>query len=124
MQGNPTQGGPMQGNPMQGGPWGGGNPMQSRGGGFLQGALSTAAGVAGGVMIANALSHAFGGGAEEAVKGAAEGASNLSDQATGLTDLGQSNDNAGISDALYDDPQAGDDYTDLDSGSGDDGDWT
>ena len=128
MQGNAMQGGPMQGGQMQGGPWGGGNPMQSRGGGFLQGALSTAAGVAGGVMIANALSHAFGGGADEAVKGAAggaaEGASNPSDQATGLTDMGQSNDNAGISDALYDNPQAGDDYSDLDSGSGDDGDWT
>ena len=36
------------------GPWG--NQMgQSRGGGFLQGALSTAAGVAGGMMMANAL---------------------------------------------------------------------
>ena len=35
-----------------------------RGGGFLQGALTTAAGVAGGMMIANALSHAFGGGPE------------------------------------------------------------
>ncbi|MET0744362.1 MAG: DUF2076 domain-containing protein [Microvirga sp.] len=124
VQGAPMQGGPMQGGSMQGGPWAGGNPMQSRGGGFLQGALSTAAGVAGGVMIANALSHAFGGGADEAAKGGAEGASNLTDQAAGAADLGQSNDNAGITDALYDDPQAGDDYSDLDSGSGDDGDWT
>ena len=42
------------------GPWG--NQMgQSRGGGFLQGALSTAAGVAGGMMMANALTSAFGG---------------------------------------------------------------
>jgi hypothetical protein len=124
MQGGAFQGGAMQGGAMQGGPWGGGGPMQSRGGGFLQGALSTAAGVAGGVMIANALSHAFGGGANEAAQSPAEGVNHLTDQANDQTDLGQSNDNAGISDALYDNPQADDDYTDLDSGSGDDGDWT
>jgi len=124
MQAAPMQGGAFQGGATQGGPWGGGAPMQSRGGGFLQGALSTAAGVAGGVMIANALSHAFGGGAHEAAQSPAEGVNNLTDQANDQTDPGQSNDNAGISDALYDNPQADDDYTDFDSGSGDDGDWT
>ena len=58
MAGGPAAGGPMAGRTVAGGPWGG---MQQRGGGFLQSAMATAAGVAGGVMIANALSHAFGG---------------------------------------------------------------
>jgi hypothetical protein len=54
-----------------GSPWGGGAPTQQMGasgpwgarggGGFLQSAMATAAGVAGGMMIANALSSAFGG---------------------------------------------------------------
>lgn len=47
-----------------GGPMGGGGPMGSggTGGGFLQGALSTAAGVAGGVLLANSIRGLFGGG--------------------------------------------------------------
>lgn len=42
--------------PPQAGPWGG---QPSQGGGFLASAATTALGVAGGVMIANALSNAF-----------------------------------------------------------------
>src|SRR6266576_2299466 len=54
----------------QGGPWGGGQPQPvgpwsqqpgapSAGGSFLRGALGTAAGVAGGVMLAESLSSLF-----------------------------------------------------------------
>lgn len=105
-----TQGGMMGGTP---GPWGG---MQQRGGGFLQGALSTAAGVAGGVMLANALSHAFGGGS--GAEAAAGEKSALADAA------GQEaqTDQASITDSLY--PQGGpDDFSDFGGDGGDDGDW-
>jgi uncharacterized protein len=47
-----------------GSPWGGGRPAM--GGGFLAGAMQTALGVAGGVLIADALTSAFDGGAAEA----------------------------------------------------------
>jgi hypothetical protein len=78
----PAPVGPMSGvAPQPGSPWGGqqpggqalggqasggqgwGGPPQAgapQGGGFLQNALSTAAGVAGGVVLANALTSAFG----------------------------------------------------------------
>lgn len=73
-QGYPQQGGP-QGSPQQGGPWGGPPPGQGgpwggqpqaqqqapAGGGFLRGALTTAAGVAGGMVVGNALMNAFSG---------------------------------------------------------------
>jgi hypothetical protein len=45
--------------PQQGGPWGA--PPPAQGGGFLHGALQTAAGVAGGVLLGNALGGLFGG---------------------------------------------------------------
>jgi hypothetical protein len=110
------QGGMMGGRP---GPWGGmGQPRA--GGGFLQGALTTAAGVAGGMMIANALSHAFGGGGPEA-----------GGDKTALADTGAAGDqsadtsNAGITDSLYENPQGGhDDYSDFGGDGGDGGDWT
>jgi hypothetical protein len=62
-------GGPWggQGAPQQGGPWGG-QPGYAQpqagpgGGGFLRGALTTAAGVAGGMVVGNALMNAFSGG--------------------------------------------------------------
>ncbi|MBV9568370.1 MAG: DUF2076 domain-containing protein [Hyphomicrobiales bacterium] len=74
----PAPAGPMSGvAPQPGGPWGGqpsygqppyGQPPYGQqpwggapqGGGFLQNAMSTAAGVAGGVVLANALTSAFG----------------------------------------------------------------
>ena len=43
---------------QQGGPWGGAAPQQG-GGGFLHGALGTAAGVAGGVLAADAIGSLF-----------------------------------------------------------------
>ena len=54
----PPQGGGFQG----GGPWGGGAPQQPQGGGFLRGALGAAAGVAGGVLAADAIGSLFRGG--------------------------------------------------------------
>ncbi|MCG7392207.1 DUF2076 domain-containing protein [Microvirga sp. ACRRW] len=100
----------------QAGPWGGGM-MQPRGGGFLQTALSTAAGVAGGMMIANALSHAFGGDEKSAEAGQ-----------SALADLGNdqsgNSDFAGITDSLYgNQEQNRDDFSDFGGDAGDDGDW-
>jgi uncharacterized protein len=122
--GYPPGGGYQQGGgPMQGGPWGGGM-MQPRGGGFLQGALATAAGVAGGMMVANALTNAFSG--DEA--GAAGGAASAADLAG--ADSGDAAGAGGITDGLYQDASANppDDAGDFggdfggDAG-GDGGDW-
>jgi hypothetical protein len=57
----PAYDGGYQGGP-QGAPWSGGQPQQaapSAGSSFLKGALGTAAGVAGGMLLANTLSSAF-----------------------------------------------------------------
>lgn len=100
------------------GPWGG----AQRGGGFLQGALSTAAGVAGGVMIANALSHAFSG-AGDAVQGAVDQSKSA---LAGLNETSGNDGNASITDALYPGGQPeepGSDDWDMGSDNGDDGDW-
>lgn len=113
--GNAQSQAPMQ--PPQGtpGPWGG--AMQARGGGgFLQTALSTAAGVAGGMMIANALSSAFGGD-NNPVEAGQQALADLGNQA-GNTDV------AGITDSLYDKPaDNNEDFSDFGGDSGDDGDW-
>jgi hypothetical protein len=71
--------------PAGGSPWGGqqragafgqgapqGAPMQQQGGGFLRGAMTTAAGVAGGMLLANSIGGLMGGGANKAQ--ASEGA--------------------------------------------------
>jgi hypothetical protein len=103
------------------GPWGGGMMQPRGGGGFLQTALSTAAGVAGGMMLANALSHAFDGG------GAADAAG---DKTAALADTGGADQGgegtAGITDSLYQEPQqdqAQNDYSDFGGDGGDGGDW-
>ncbi|MFC4174080.1 DUF2076 domain-containing protein [Microvirga sp. GCM10011540] len=115
-------GGPQGGMMSSGrpGPWGGGMMQQRSGGGFLQGALSTAAGVAGGMMIANALSHAFGGNDAAGTSMAAADAG-AADLASGQgADAG----NAGITESLYENPQGGhDDYADFGGDGGDGGDW-
>lgn len=54
------QAGNMQGNMMPSGPWSQNMRSPSAGGGFLTGALGTAAGVAGGMLLANSLSGIFG----------------------------------------------------------------
>ena len=58
----------MQPTGGHGSPWGGGHPGRTGmgGGGFLAGAMQTALGVAGGMLVADAISDAFGGGAAEA----------------------------------------------------------
>lgn len=113
------QGG-MMGGP--GGPWGGGMMQPRGGGGFLQGALSTAAGVAGGVMIANALSHAFGGG-----EAAAGGDKTAVADTSGAADKGAEASQAGITESLYGNPaeqdHQQDDYSDFGGDGGDGGDW-
>lgn len=108
------RGGMMGGAP---GPWGGGT-MQ-RGGGFLGTALTTAAGVAGGMMIANALTSAFGGGNNPASDAASAAGLGGADQAG---DAG----NAGITDSLYPDQghqDSGQDFADFGGDGGDEGDW-
>jgi hypothetical protein len=106
---------------MQGGPWGGGMMQPRGGGGFLQGALSTAAGVAGGMMIANALTHAFGGAGDAA----AGDKTALADADAG--DQSADSGNAGITDALYpgqdQQNESPDDFSDFGGDGGDDGDW-
>lgn len=111
-------GGAPQGGMGAPGPWGGGM-MQSRGGGFLQTALSTAAGVAGGMMIANALTHAFGGDENAAAAAGQSALADLGGDQSGNTDF------AGITDSLYQKPQEEqqDDFSDFGGDAGDDGDW-
>lgn len=88
------QGGVMQAAPQPGmqaqapGPWGG-QPAQpaARGGGFMASALTTAAGVAGGMVVGNMLMNAFGGGhgaaqAAQSATSAASGTSSLADSVT------------------------------------------
>ncbi|MDF2813344.1 MAG: hypothetical protein K0S56_4375 [Microvirga sp.] len=92
------------------GPWGGAMG-QARGGGFLQGALSTAAGVAGGMMVANALTSAFGG-----------------KQKAGLADTAAADattDDASITNSLYENPaeEQPNDFDDFGGEGGDEGDW-
>jgi hypothetical protein len=117
------QGG-MMGGPAAGSPWGGGMMQPRAGGGFLQSAMATAAGVAGGMMIANALSNAFGGqeaGAANSASGLAglnEGGDAAGADATGGDATG------GITDSLYQDaghePGPEDDFG---GDGGDGGDW-
>jgi hypothetical protein len=102
------------------GPWGG---MAARGGGgFLQNAMATAAGVAGGMMIANALSNAFGGdAAAEATKAASDVAGLSGGEGGG--EGGEAGGFGGITDSLYQDASAQEDLGGDDFGTGDDGDW-
>jgi uncharacterized protein len=120
--GYPPGGGYQQGGgPMQGGPWGGGGMMQPRGGGFLQGALATAAGVAGGMMVANALSHAFSGD-NNPVSDAASSLAGLSGKEGGAE--AGSGDQGGVTDGMYQDASANDqDFSDFSGDAGDGGDW-
>ncbi|MBB4040028.1 hypothetical protein GGR34_001679 [Microvirga flocculans] len=108
------QGGTMGAAP---GPWGG--AMQQRGGGsFLGTALSTAAGVAGGMMIANALTHAFGGGNNPLGDVASAAGLGGADQAADTGSFGS------ITDSLYNTPQEGqEDFSDFGGDGGDAGDW-
>jgi uncharacterized protein len=112
-----------------GGPWGG-QPQQAApaaGGGFMATALTTAAGVAGGMVVGNMLMNAFSGGhgagshssgtsqANNSASAASEPASQtaaLSDQSSGTNEAA-----SGYSEASYEEPEA-----DYGSDSGGD-DW-
>ncbi len=84
MQAAPAQPGQGQPNaaPQAPGPWG--NAAQQapgRGGGFMATALTTAAGVAGGMMLGSVLSNAFGGGSAHAATKPAESTPQAQDNA-------------------------------------------
>lgn len=88
--------------PQQRGMFGGGAPAQAQpaqagGGGFLRSALTTAAGVAGGMMVANSLSGLFGGNSANAAE-----ANN-----TALADADAAQDE--MQDAQYQEPEASSD---------------
>ncbi len=130
MQGGPQQGGPQQGMGAQPGPWGGQAQQPAARGGFMATALTTAAGVAGGMMLGNVLTNAFGGGkageakpAETASNGSApsDGAAN-SQTASDNTNYDDSSSNeANYQNAGYDAPQ--DAGYDDGSSFGDDDSW-
>jgi hypothetical protein len=63
--------------PTAGSPWG----RTAGGGGFLAGAMQTALGVAGGMLVADALTDAFSGGAAEASEVMQEGVGGLAQEA-------------------------------------------
>lgn len=90
----------------QGSPWGGQQqPMAGQqpaaGGGFMRTAMATAAGVAGGMLVANAISGMMGGGSAQAATGSGAGAS------------GQNNGDTGY----------GSQSEDMDAGAADPGNW-
>lgn len=82
-RGEPPPYEPVQNAPSQGGMMGGRAPIPppqaqpAAGGGFFRSALATAAGVAGGVMLANSLGSLFGGGDQaQAATGGSDAAAN------------------------------------------------
>lgn len=77
----PGQAIPMQ-QAAQPGPWSNQPQQQSRGGGFMASALTTAAGVAGGMMLGNVLTNAFGGGSKPATQTASDSTNSSSNAAT------------------------------------------
>jgi hypothetical protein len=77
----PDQAMPMQ-QAAQPGPWSNQPQQQSGGGGFMASALTTAAGVAGGMMLGNVLTNAFGGGSKPATQTANDTTSSGSNAAT------------------------------------------
>lgn len=96
--GMPMQGGPMQGGPMgapgmmpqqgQPGPWGNQQQPQRGGMGFLGTAAAAAVGVAGGLLVANALSNAFGGSGQQTAAAPAADPAVGSDSAASSWDQG------------------------------------
>lgn len=137
--GGQPQGGPGGGYaPQQGGPWGGAQqPQAAGGGGFLRGALTTAAGVAGGMVVGNALMNAFSGGhsslgnlsqTDVASMGGSSDAGFAAGDSSGFSNAGFDNGgggfgsgDAGVQDASF---GGGSDFG-GDSGGGDGGgDWT
>jgi uncharacterized protein len=127
--------GPWGGQGMGGepGPWGGQGPMagqpgpfggpQRGGSGFLGTALMTAAGVAGGMMLGNALMSAFGGqhGALGALGGGHGSEANAGGQDHSNLSPFQDSGNSGVQDASHDPSE---DYGSDFGGDADGGDWS
>jgi hypothetical protein len=126
--GYPPQGGyaPQQGGyaAQQGGPWTGGPPAQpGGGGGFLKGALGAAAGVAGGVLLADSIRGLFHGAGNPLGIGTGFGGAGAGGLGGGDTVVNNYyGDDAGAQQAGDFGPDAGpDDSADvLDAGSSDD----
>src|SRR3712207_8255793 len=93
----------MQPTGGHGSPWGGGHPGRAGmgGGGFLAGAMQTALGVAGGVLVADAISDAFGGEAAEAGE-LASGAADQAGEALGMDQGGMEADPVAFEDPGFD----------------------
>jgi hypothetical protein len=106
-----ARGGAGQSDQAQPGPW---SNQQPRGGGFLASALTTAAGVAGGVMLGNVLANAFGGGGKPASETGSGAAPQQAVEDRTAQDRGHDGE-AGYDQASFDD-DAG-----FDDGGG--GDW-
>ncbi len=108
---------PQQGGPTQGGPWSGQQPQQAagpwgaaagqrQGGGFMQTAMVTAAGVAGGMVLGNVLMNAFQGSKTEPAAAAADQSASAAPASdTGPADGGE----AEMQPASYEDPGMFDD---------------
>ncbi|QRG08218.1 DUF2076 domain-containing protein [Xanthobacter dioxanivorans] len=122
-QGYPQQGYGQQGGypPQQGGPWAQQQPPQQRGfggGGFLQGALATAAGVAGGALLFDGIKGMMtGGGGALAQHAAAEYGKPAAEPASG--NLGQDAQTALGGDAPQDQGQDGGNFWNADPQSTD-----
>ncbi len=116
----PGRSGPI-GAPQTRGPLGQQPQGQQQGGGFLQSAMATAAGVAGGMLLANSISSMLGGGSSAEAAPAASGtdAGSQSDQSQVQQTADDSTDDndPNLQDADYE-PDAGDDW-----GGGDWGDF-
>lgn len=127
------QAAPGQAGMQQPGPWANQAAQQqpARGGGFMASALTTAAGVAGGMMLGNVLTNAFGGnkaGEAKPAETASSAAPAKDDSAGTQTASDNSNYNDGSSDAsnyqqaAYQEP-VDEGYDDGSSGIDDDDSW-
>ncbi len=124
-QGSPWQTAPQQQSaaPQRGGMFGGGQPAApmaqapaaAPGGGFFRSALQTAAGVAGGMMVANSLSGMFGGGNN------AHAAGHSADNSGALRDADATQDE--LQDAALEADAAQDEAQDVSSGGDAGGGW-
>lgn len=127
--GSPWNQSPQRGTPTGGGSaWGGqqgaqpGQPAPARGGGFMASALTTAAGVAGGMLAANAISNMLGGGssANAAHPPASTPAANDADHQAQLDAQQDAEQDAELQNEQY---ASYDDGGDSDWGGADDGDF-
>jgi hypothetical protein len=107
---------------QQGGPWGAPQAAAPAGGGFMQSALTTAAGVAGGVVLAHSLGNLFGGGSGYGLGGIGGGLGGR-EVVNNYYESGPDAAGQHAEDVLQDQDQDQDDAQDAydNSGGGDDG---